>query len=86
MTFFDDYEKELIAKSKQEVESGIWEKKMQRMRAISQAEKARTKIDASENQEEQDDDDDFDHCPHCDGTGEGRHEGQICPACKGKGY
>ena len=43
-------------------------------------------FDASENQEEQDDDDDFDHCPHCDGTGEGRHEGQICPACKGKGY
>ena len=86
MTFFDDYEKELIAKSKQEVESGIWEKKMQRMRAISQAEKARTEIDASENQEEQDDDDDFDHCPHCDGTGEGGHEGQICPACKGKGY
>ena len=86
MTFFDDHEKELIAKSKQEVESGIWKKKMQRMRAISQAEKARTEIDASENQEEQDDDDDFDHCPHCDGTGEGRHEGQICPACKGKGY
>lgn len=25
-------------------------------------------------------------CPYCDGTGEGRHEGQICPACKGKGY
>ena len=86
MTIFDDYEKELLTKSKQEVESGIWEKKMQRMRAISQAEKARTEIDASENQEEQDDDDDFDHCPHCDGTGEGRHEGQICPACKGKGY
>lgn len=55
--------------------------------AKSQAEKARAEIDTSENQEEQDyDDDDFDHCPYCDGTGEGRHEGQICPACKGKGY
>ena len=59
---------------------------LEKLRAISQAEKA-TEIAASENQEEQDDDDDdFDHCPHCDGTGEGRHEGQICPACKGKGY
>lgn len=25
-------------------------------------------------------------CPLCDGTGEGQHDGQSCPACNGKGY